>query len=308
MISVVVPVYNEEANVAELHRRILGELKSLGRPFEIIFVNDGSTDRTQEIAEKLSPVKVIRFQKNFGQTSAMDAGFAASKGDIVVTLDGDLQNDPTDIGKLVKKLEEGYDVVSGWRVDRHDSFGRKLLSRSANWLTFKVTGLYLHDYACAIKAYRRQIFQGVHLYGEMHVFLPAYLHGRGARVTEMPVKHHERAGGVSKHYFMKAVKDISDLLTIKFLSQYMDRPLLFFGGSALLFFFLGVAAAVLATALKVLEIRNFMQTPLPVVSTFFILLGVLLFMMGFLAELMIRIYCESQNKTPYIIKDVVENP
>lgn len=307
MISVVIPVFNEEANVKALHEKILAELKGSGQEFEILFVDDGSRDGTHEALKKLSPVKILRLQKNSGQTSAMDAGIQAAKGDIVVTMDGDLQNDPSDIGKLVAKLNEGYDVVSGWRVDRHDSFGRRILSRCANWLTFKVTGLYLHDYACAIKAYRKNLFQGVHLYGEMHVFLPAYLYSRGARVAEIPVKHHERQGGISKHYFMKAVKDISDLLTIQFLSQHMDRPLLFFGGFCLLFWFLGFSAAALAIILKVLDIRNLAQTPLPVVSTFFIIIGFLLFMMGFLAELMVRIYCETQKITPYIVKETVEN-
>jgi len=305
MISVVVPVYNEEANVDELHRRICDELKKTGDPYEIIFVDDGSTDKTFEKLGALKPLRVIRMRRNFGQTSAMDAGFKASKGDIVITMDGDLQNDPSDIGKLADKLNEGYDVVSGWRVDRHDALARKILSRLANWLTFKVTGLFLHDYACAIKAYRKELFQGVHLYGEMHVFLPAYLYARGAKVTEIPVKHHERKGGVSKHYFMKAVKDISDLLTISFLSQ--ARPLLFFATVSFISGGLGAFCALTAITLKVLGIRNFGQTPLPIVTALFLIIGFMLFMMGFLGELMIRIYNESQNKTPYIIKEVKEN-
>ncbi len=307
MVSIVVPVFNEESNIKAMHAKLMEHLPGLGRPFEIIMVDDGSQDRTFEELKKLSPVRVIRFQKNSGQTSAMDAGFQAARGDVIVTLDGDLQNDPSDIDALIKKLEEGYDVVSGWRVDRHDSFGRRMLSRSANWLTHKVTGLYLHDYACAIKAYRSTLFKGVHLYGEMHVFLPAYLYGRGARVTEIPVKHHERQGGVSKHYFMKAVKDISDLLTIQFLSQHMDRPLLFFGTFCLIFWFLGFLSVATSIALKLLELRNFAQTPLPLLASFFIMMGFLLFMMGFLAELMVRIYCETQKITPYIVKETIEN-
>ena len=222
-------------------------------------------------------------------------------------MDGDLQNDPADIGRLLHKLNEGYNVVSGWRVDRHDSFGRRILSRLANWLTFKVTGLYLHDHACAIKAYRKELFNGVHLYGEMHVFLPAYLYGRGAKVTEITVKHHERTSGMSKHYFMKAVNDISDLLTIRFLSQHMDRPLLFFGKFSLCFVAFAFLSFLTSILLAVLGIRGFTQTPLPFVAVLFIFIGFLLFMMGFLAELMIRIYWESQNKKPYIIKDTLEN-
>lgn len=240
MISVIVPVRNEEDNVALLHGKVKDELRKTGERFEIIFIDDGSTDGTYEKLKGLSPVRVIRLRKNFGQTAAMDAGFHAAQGDVIITMDGDLQNDPEDIPRLVRKLEEGYDVVSGWRVDRRDSFGRRLLSRLANWLTYKVIGLYLHDYACAIKAYRKELFKDVHLYGEMHVFLPAYLHGRGAKVAEIEVKHHERVSGSSKHNFLKAVKDISDLLTIRFLSQYMSRPLLFFGWWSLFFCGLGI--------------------------------------------------------------------
>lgn len=307
MISVVIPLCNEEGNIRELHRRLKEDLTRLGKPYEIIFVDDGSDDGTFEIARGLSPLKLIRLQKNFGQTLAMDAGFGAAEGEIIVTMDGDLQNDSADIGKLVEKITEGYDVVSGWRVDRKDTFGRRVLSRLANWLTWKFTGLNLHDHACAIKAYRKTIFRGVHLYGEMHVFLPAYLYGRGARVTEIPVKHSERKSGVSKHSLIKAVKDLSDLITVRFLSRHMDRPLLFFGGSSMLLCGLGVMSAAAAIVLKVFGIRNFGQTPLPIMTVFFIIIGFLVFMMGFLAELILRVYFESQNKTPYVIRESVVN-
>lgn len=307
MISVVIPVLNEEENIEELHRKTKEKLVQLGEPYEIIFVDDGSTDNTFTKLKQLKPIKIVKLQKNFGQTSAMDAGFSAAEGEIVVTMDGDLQNDPEDIPVLVKKIREGYDVVSGWRKNRQDSIGRKLLSYWGNKITYKVTGLYLHDYACAIKAYRKEILKDVHLYGEMHVFLPAYLYGRGAKVTEIPVNHHGRKSGVSKHTFMKAVKDISDLLTIRFLSQYMARPLLFFGSIALVFLGFGFASAILATILKIWGIRNYGQTPLPILTVLFIIIGFLIFMMGFLAELMIRIYCESQKKLPYIVKEIVEN-
>ena len=307
MLSVVVPVYNEEGNVTALHQSVKDALLKLGQPFEIIFIDDGSEDRTFEIMKSLKPLKAIRFQRNFGQTSAMDAGFNLARGDIIVTLDGDLQNDPRDIGALVQKLNEGYDVVSGWRQDRKDSFGRRILSSAANWLTWKMTGLSLHDHACALKAYRKDIFKGVHLYGEMHVFLPAYLHGRGAKVTEIPVRHDPRHSGVSKHSLMKAVKDISDLVTVHFLSQHMNRPLLFFGGSSLLMCALGLLAAAAATVLKIMGLRNYGQTPLPILAVFLVIIGFLLFMMGFLAELILRVYFESQGKTPYIIKENVEN-
>jgi len=308
VISVVVPVFNEEASVAELHSRLLEALRRDGRPFEVLFVDDGSTDGTFAALKGLQPVRIIRFKKNFGQTLAMDAGLQAARGDVVVTMDGDLQNDPDDIPKLLAKLEEGYDVVSGWRADRSDSFGRRLLSRLANRLTGAVTGLRLHDHACAIKAYRKKVFEGVHLYGEMHVFLPAYLHGRGAKVAEIPVRHFPRRSGSSKHHLFKAVQDLSDLVTVRFLSRHMDRPLLFFGGGSLAMGTLGALAAAAAAVLKIMGLRNFGQTPLPILSVFFGLIGFLLFMMGFLGELILRVYFETQNKPPYLIGEVIENP
>lgn len=308
MISAVVPLYCEEENVEPLHGKLKEALAATGEPFEIIFVDDGSSDGTFQKMRGLKPLRAIRFPKNFGQTSAMDAGFNAARGDVIVTLDGDLQNDPADIPKLLSKLREGYDVVSGWRVDRKDSVGRKILSSLANGLTEALTGLKLHDHACALKAYRKDVFKDVHLYGEMHVFLPAYLFGRGAKVTEIPVQHHHRAAGASKHSTFKALKDLSDLVTVRFLSRYMNRPLLFFGTGSVALIGLGFASALAATILKVLHIRNYGQTPLPILSAFLITIGFLLFMMGFLAELILRVYFEGQNKTPYIIRETLENP
>ena len=236
-----------------------------------------------------------------------DAGFAAARGDVIVTLDGDLQNDPSDIPALVKKMREGYDVVSGRRMERKDPLSRKILSSLANFITRKMTGLQLRDHACALKAYRKDIFKDVHLYGEMHVFLPAYLYGRGAKVTEVDVKHHARARGESKHTLFKAVKDLSDLVTIHFLSRHMNRPLLFFGGSSLFMIALGFISAGAATVLKLLHVRNYGQTPLPILAAFLVIIGFMLFMMGFLAELILRVYFEGQNKTPYIVRETVEN-
>src|SRR3989344_4094822 len=183
MISVVFPAYNEEENVGELHKRTLAVLKKLGEPFEIIAVNNASEDGTLDELKKLSPVKIITLAHNIGQTAGLDAGIHDAVGEIIITMDADLQNDPADIPKLVAKIREGYDVVSGWRRDRHDSLGRRILSRLANWLTGRMTGLYLRDSACAMKAYRREVVAPVHLYGEMHVFLPAYLYMRGAKVA-----------------------------------------------------------------------------------------------------------------------------
>lgn len=306
MISVVIPVYNEEENVVLLYEKIISSVAHSGEDFEVIFVDDGSTDQTVAKLKTLPKVKILVLSMDFGQTSALDAGIHEANGDIIITMDGDLQNDPVDIPRLVAKLREGYDVVAGWRQSRHDSFGRRLLSRLANLLTAKISGLSLHDSACALKAYRGEVIKSVHLYGEMHVFLPAYLYRRGAKVVEMPVAHHARQFGVSKHYFMKAVKDIFDLLTIRFLTDTTGRPLLFFGGTGVVSLICGFIAGVLSVYLKLWGIRNFGQTPLPILTVFFILTGILFFMIGFMTELMLRIYFETNQKTPYIIKERIE--
>lgn len=306
MISVVFPAYNEEDNVTELHRRIKETLIQLGEPYEIIAVDNGSQDATLERLKHLSPARIVVLAKNLGQTAGLDAGIKAAKGDIIVTLDADLQNDPDDIPRLITKLNEGYDVVSGWRVDRADTLGRKVLSRLANWLTYKVTGLYLHDHACALKAYRAIFLKDVNLYGEMHVFLPAILFAQGAKIAEIPVKHHERKRGISKHNFIKAIKDLGDLATIKFISGYMLRPFIFFGGWGAASIFLGFLIVGTSIVLKIMHIRNFGQTPLPIIATLFITLGFLLFMLGFIAEMLIRIYYETKHERPYKIREVIE--
>ncbi len=305
MISIVFPAYNEEENVEKLHRSIKDVLDDLRKPYEIIAVENGSTDGTLERLKKLSPIKIIVIAKNIGQTAGLDAGLKSAQGDVIITMDADLQNDPRDIPRLITKLNEGYDVVSGWRKTRRDFLGRRILSRLANWLTCKITGLYLHDSACALKIYRKSILNNVHLYGEMHVFLPAYLYGRGAKVTEIVVNHHERIAGTSKHNFLKAVKDISDLATIKFLFS-TGRPLLFFAGLAFGLWFLSFLLTVSAIIMKIVNYRNFGQTPLPLLATLFFISGLILFAMGFLAELLLRIYYESKDATPYVVKEIIE--
>ena len=305
MISIVVPVYNEEANVTILYGKIVAVMERFGEPYEIIFSDNASTDKTLEKLKLLPQVIILRLARNYGQTSNLDAAIHEAKGDIIITMDGDLQNDPEDIPNLVGKIREGYDVVSGWRQERNDSLGRRILSRSANWLTAKVTGLALKDSACALKAYKREVLQDIHLYGEMHVFLPALLYMRGARVAEIPVRHHARQFGVSKHYFMKAVKDISDLITIKFLSSMNGRPLVFFGGAGVISIGLGFITTLISIYLKLTHVRNFGQTPLPIFTIFLVLSGFIFLMLGFLAELMLRIYYETGNKTPYTIKEKI---
>lgn len=307
MISIVFPAYNEEDNVAELHRRIMDAMESYGGRYEIIAIENGSTDATLERLKQLTPLTIIVFPRNFGQTAALDAGIHSARGEIVVTLDADLQNDPHDIPLLLKKIEEGYDCVVGWRRDRHDGWAREILSRAANVLTRRVTGIRLHDFACALKAFRKEYMQDVHLYGEMHVFLPAILHARGAKVVEIPVRHEPRQRGASKHYFMKAVKDIADLFTVKFLFSYAARPLVFFGGWGIASMALALASAVGAVASTYAEGIHVIQSPFTFLAITFLVVGFILLMMGFMAEMMVRIYYEGRRMSPYIVSDIIEN-
>ncbi len=305
MISVVFPTYNEAGNVKELHRLNKEVLDKIGEPYEIIVVDNGSEDGTLDILKSLSPIKIVVFPKNFGQTLALDAGLKAAKGDIVVIMDGDMQNDPRDIPKLLAKMKEGYDVVAGWRKDRHDSLGRKIHSRLANWLTRKISGLPLHDHACALKAYRRKFLEGLNLYGIQHVFLAVSLFYKGAKVTEVEVTHHERTSGMSKHHLMAGIKAIADLLVVRFLHPN-TRPMVFFSAWGLFSWGIAAAAAAWSVVLKVLGLRNFAQTPLPVVATMFTIVGLLMLMLGLLAELLWRIYFEAKEARPYFIKEIIE--
>lgn len=305
MISVIFPAYNEEGNVAELHRRIAAELKRIGVPFEIVAVNNASTDRTYEELKKLSPVKIVTIAYNIGQTAGIDAGVHAAKGDTVVIMDADLQTDPADIGRMYAKLKEGFDAVVGFRERRDDSFGRRLFSRSANALARAVLGVRFKDYACPMKMFKKSFVEDLRLYGEMHVFLGAILHYRGANIAEVPVSHYARQSGMSKHTFIKGAKDIADLFTIRFLLS-ASRPFLLFGSLGLGSFSIAGLASFFSILLKLLGTHHFSETPLPVLASLFIILGVVLTMMGFLAELLIRVYYESRGATNYRIKEVIE--
>ncbi len=307
MISIVFPAYNEEDNVAELHRQIVASMRLQKDSYEIIAIDNGSTDKTLARLKGLSPIKIIVFPRNFGQTSALDAGIHSARGDIIVTLDADLQNDPADIPRLIEKLDEGYDCVVGWRKSRHDSLGRVILSRAANWLTRRVSGLDLHDFACALKAFKKEYMKDVHLYGEMHVFLPAILFARGAKIAEIPVRHSERKHGVSKHYFFKAVKDIADLFTVKFLFSYTARPLIFFGGPGILSVLLAFAFAALAVISTFMEGIHIIESPYTYLAMTFFLAGFILLMMGFMVEMLVRVYYEGRYMLPYVVSDIVEN-
>ena len=304
-VSVIVPVYNEGQNVDELYERLIHVLDQTS---ELIFVDDGSTDdtyaRLQKIATQDSRVVLVRFRRNFGQTAALSAGIDYARGRIIVPIDGDLQNDPADIPRLLAKLEEGYDVVSGWRVDRKDSFRRRLPSLLANRLVSFISGVRLHDYGCSLKAYRHSVLADVRLYGEMHRFVPIYASWQGARVAELPVTHHPRTRGKSNYGLERTVKVVLDLLVVKFLSSYLTKPIYVFGGFGLASFVIAAMAFTIMVYLRLAGIADFVQTPLPLVVVMFVLVGCLSVLLGLVAELTVRTYYESQGKKTYAIREV----
>jgi len=309
-ISIVIPLYNEQANVEPLLSELLVTLRALGRRFEVICVDDGSSDGTFAALARAAgaepSLRVIRFRRNFGQTAAMSAGIEAARGEVIVPMDGDLQNDPADIGRLLAELERGHDVVSGWRKDRNDrELGRKLPSRIANRLISAVSGVRLHDYGCSLKAYRREVLEGVRLYGEMHRFIPIYASWQGARVTELVVNHRPRRSGHSNYGLGRTVKVLLDLLVVKFLASFLTRPIYLFGGAGLASLFCGLVAFGGALFYKVSGRKDLVETPLPLLSVAFALAGVLCLLMGLLAELVVRIYFESQDKRPYLISEEI---
>ena len=304
-ISVVIPVYNEEENVGELYERLIGVVNDSA---EFIFVDDGSSDgtfaRLQEIAHKDKRVRVIRFRRNFGQTAALSAGIDHARGDIIVPMDGDLQNDPNDIPRLLAKIDEGYDVVSGWRKNRQDNFRRRLPSTIANKLISWISGVHLHDYGCSLKAYRKDVLENVRLYGEMHRFVPIYASWQGARVAELPVMHHPRTRGKSKYGLERTMKVVLDMVVVKFLANYSTKPIYVFGGFGLFSFLISALAFFLMLYYKLTGQKDFVQTPLPIVVAMFLLVGCLSILLGLVAELSIRTYYESQGKRTYAIRSV----
>ena len=306
-ISVVLPVYNEEANLDDLHARLDS---ILGADAELIFVDDGSSDgswaKLRQIASRDARVRLIRFRRNFGQTAALSAGIDHARGEIIVPMDSDLQNDPQDVPRLLAKLDEGYDVVSGWRVDRRDPFHRRLPSIVANRLISFISGVRLHDYGCSLKAYRRDVLQGVRLYGEMHRFIPIYASWQGANVTEMPVTHHPRTRGKSNYGLERTVKVVLDMIVVKFLSSYATKPIYIFGGFGLLSLFAAVPVFGVMLYWKLTGEKTFIQTPLPLVVVMLVLVGCLSLLLGLVAELTVRTYYESQGKMTYSVRETVE--
>jgi len=310
MLSVVIPAYNEEENVPILYEKLKKVLDGLGQDYEIIFVDDGSTDgtyqRLKQLAEKDSRLKVIRFKRNYGQTAAMSAGFEHAKGDVIITLDADLQNDPEDIPLLLEKLEEGYHVVSGWRKDRKDPFlSRKLPSMVANWLISKITGVHLHDYGCTLKAYRAEVVKDLELFGDMHRFLPALTKRRGAKITEVVVRHHPRMFGKSKYGIGRTVRVLLDIMLVKFLNEYINKPLYMFGSVGFLLLGLGLFSLFYLIFLKLFLEEPIGRRPLLILSVLLILAGIQLISTGLLAELLVRIYYRTKDAKPYVIQEKI---
>ena len=307
-LSLFLPVLDEEENLRPMHAKIQEALESLGKTAEVIYVDDGSTDKSlqilREIAAADSRVRVISLRRNYGQTAAMSAGIDAATGDILIPMDADLQNDPKDIARLLDKLNEGYDVVSGWRKNRKDKLVmRKIPSWIANSIISKIGGVPLHDYGCSLKAYRRDVIQDVKLYGEMHRFIPIYASWAGARVTEIPVDHHARTMGKSKYGISRTLKVVFDLITIKFMASYQTKPIYVFGTFGIIAFLLSIIAGIWAFFLKIFEGKSFISTPLPVVTVVMLAISVQFFLMGLLAELLVRTYHESQDKRIYAVRE-----
>ncbi len=306
-LSVVVPLYNEEGNVLELHRRIKAALEQSGHPYEIVFVDDGSRDKTQEEAVACHPVKLIVFRKNFGQTAAFDAGIKAATGDIIITLDGDLQNDPADIPLLLAKINDGYDVVSGWRHKRQDPWSKKIPSRIANLLRKFLIHDNIHDSGCSLKAYRRECFKDVDLFGEMHRFIPAILQLEGFKVAEVKVSHHPRLHGVTKYNWKRGMKGFVDMLSIWFWRKYSHRPLHLFGGVGVVLFILGSSILVWMLVEKLVFGASLSERLWPLVGIFFTLVGIQFFISGLLADISVKSYYQGRHRMNYNIKDVITN-
>ena len=308
-LSLVIPVHNEERNLPLLFARIAEALGNVDH--EVIFVNDGSSDASftllREACAKEPRFRALDFRRNFGQTAAINAGIQHATGGIIVLMDSDLENDPADIPSLLAKLDEGFDVVSGWRRERWNGrfLTRKLPSIIANELISSIGGVKLHDYGCTLKAYRRDTLIDVPLYGQMHRFIPVYCAWRGGRVAELPVSFRPRPHGQSHYGLFRAHKVLLDLLVIKFLDRYMARPIHFFGGAGLLSFAVAFLAASLAFYYKVTGQKDLVETPLPVITAMFFIVGVLMILMGVLAEMLMRVYFEGQRKTPYSVRTTI---
>ena len=313
-VSVVVPVFNEVQSVPELHHRISDAMSSTDHIWEVVLVDDGSTDGSLQAMEVLAAkdpqhTRVVALRRNFGQTAAISAGIDHSTGEVIVLMDGDLQNDPADIPNLLAEIDNGYDLVSGWRKFRKDNFiTRTFPSMVANWIISRVTGVALHDYGCTLKAYRREVLTGFRLYGEMHRFIPAYAGYVGAKIAEVPVQHHPREHGKSKYGLNRTIKVILDLFTVKFLSGYVNKPIYLFGGIGVGFAFIGTVGLIFLFVRRTLYGSSTVDSPIFLLSALLFVLGVQSILLGLLAEMSVRTYHESQSKPIYTVRYVIRGP
>jgi glycosyltransferase involved in cell wall biosynthesis len=307
-LSIVIPVFNERENLCPLFERTCEALAPLRLTWEVLFVDDGSTDGSLKVLEELagsdSRVILLECVRNFGQTAALTAGFDHARGDIIVSLDADLQNDPADIPHILEKLAEGFDVVSCWRRHRQDPWLTRVFpSRIANWIISRMSGVHLHDFGCTLKGYRRSALQHIHLYGEMHRFIPVYASWAGARVTEMPVQHHPRRHGQSKYGILRTFKVLLDLITVKFLGSYSTKPMYLFGGLGFAAFLLGSLSSLATLYQKFVFAVKAHRNPLLLLSVFCFIVGIQFILFGLIAELIARTYHESQGKPTYLLRE-----
>jgi glycosyltransferase involved in cell wall biosynthesis len=309
-ISIVIPIYNERESIEKLYDNLNQALSEMGLKYEVLLIDDGSIDGTfnelLKIHNKNKLFKIIRFRKNFGQTSAISAGFNYAEGGIVVTLDADLQNDPRDIPLLLDKLNEGYDIVSGWRKNRKDkAVTRRFPSIVANKLISRLTGVRLHDYGCTLKAYRKEVIKNINLYGEMHRYIPAIASWMGVKVAEVPVTHHSRKYGKSKYGISRTIKVILDIITVKFLLSYSQSPIQVFGLLGLFSGMIGFIITIYLVIMRIFFNQSLADRPLFILSIFMIFIGIQLITIGLLAEVLIRVYHKVQNRETYVIKDII---
>jgi glycosyltransferase involved in cell wall biosynthesis len=313
-LSLIVPVYNEEKNLPLLIDAIRAALEPLPYTWEVVLVDDGSEDSSLQVLTQLAEeyserLRVVSFRRNFGQTAAIAAGLDHAKGEIIILLDADMQNDPADIPMLLEKLDEGYDLVSGWRKRRQDTYlTRTLPSNLANWLISRVTGVPLHDYGCTLKAYRREVLEGFRLYGEMHRFIPVFAHSVGARITEVPVNHHPRMFGEAKYGLERTIKVVLDLFTVKFLVSYSSKPIYLFGGAGLVLILFSSALLLFLGVRRILISTSVLLSPIFPLAIMLLIMGFQSVLMGLIAELLVRTYYESQRKPTYRIRTTVNLP
>lgn len=311
-VSIVIPLYNEAESLPRLYERIIPLLDDWDREFEVILVDDGSSDETPELLRHFqaqdSRLTVVLLRRNFGQTAAFAAGFDCARGNVIVTMDGDLQNDPADIPMLLDKMDEGYDIVSGWRIDRQDTYiTRKLPSQIANRLISRMTGVHLHDYGCSLKAYHREVIEGIQLYGEMHRFIPALASWMGVRVAEVPVNHNAREFGKSKYGLGRTIRVILDLLTVKFLLDYATRPIQIFGLLGLIMLIAGGGIGTYLATIRLFFDTAIGDRPMVILAALLIMVGVQLLIMGLLGEVLVRTYHEAQDKPVYAVREVLNS-